>query len=212
MTFDKVREMPREVPKIELIKALESLNLPDDIVVTSASAIKVDTVKKVLKDLFPNRHFNVLGVKASSEINEQPVGIEETELGAKNRITSAEKLAEKSNEPRAFVSVENGIFKINNTQYEDKAVVVIKFPDGQIISSISPRGVIFPAEAVETTLKKEGGFKDHTVGSTIAEMFANRGIEINKQDPHSALTNNEFTREDQMISAIEETLKKAAAK
>jgi non-canonical (house-cleaning) NTP pyrophosphatase len=157
--------------RLELIKVLEGLNLPNSIIVTSASAIKIEIVKKAMKILFPKQEFNIVGVKAVSGVNEQPVGKDETELGANNRIASAEGLVEKSTEPRAFISVENGIFKITDKQYEDRAVVVIKLPDGQVYSATSPRGVIFPIEAVEVTRSKIGGFKNNTVGSTIAEMF-----------------------------------------
>ncbi|MFA5934539.1 MAG: DUF84 family protein [Candidatus Paceibacterota bacterium] len=191
--------------KQELIKKIEHLNLPDYIIITSASSIKVETVKKTFKQLFPNREFNIIGVKANSSINEQPVG-DETKQGALNRIIDAERIKKEEGyiTPSTFISIENGIFKTNDGKYEDKAVVVIKLSNGQIFSEISSRGVIFPTEAVEATIRKEGGFKDHTVGSTIAEIFAEKGIIINKQDPHSALTSGEFSREDQITSTIEE--------
>jgi len=209
MGFEKESAAENNKNKIELTKALERLNLPDNIVVTSASAIKVDTVKKALKGLFPKREFIVTGVKASSDVSEQPVG-EEAEVGAKNRIVDAERIEGDTSTSRAFISIENGIFK-TDAQYEDRAVVVIKLPDGRIVSEVSPRGVPFPPEAIEATLKKEGGFKNHTVGSTIAEMLEERGLKIDKQDPHSALTDGKFTREEQIISAIRKTLEKAAS-
>jgi len=190
----------------ELIKALEALALPKSIIVTSASLIKVDTVKKVMGVLFPNREFDITGVKAKSGINEQPVG-EETELGAKNRISDAEQITG-FDEPHVFISVENGIFPTNNNEYEDKAVIVIKLPDGRTFSEISAQGVIFPVEAIEATKEKVGGFKDNTVGGTIAEIFDKRGIKIDKQDPHSALTNNTITRRDQITNTIEDVFRK----
>jgi len=211
MTFDKPQETPKNNAKLELMKTLENLNLPNSIIVTSASAIKVETVKKVFKTLFPDREFDVVGVKTKSGVNEQPVG-EETELGANNRIADAENIVGLNEVPHAFVSIENGIFKISNNRYEDKAVVTIKLPNGQTFSETSTRGVEFPEEVVQATLQKEGGFAKNTVGSTIAEEFAGKGVTINKQDPHSALTNGEFSREDQIISTLEEVLKKAAAK
>ena len=195
--------------KHELIKSLENLDLPNSIIVTSASSIKVETVKKVFKRMFPDREFNIVGVKASSGVNEQPLG-DETERGARNRITDAERIKKEDNFiiPSVFISIENGIFKNNDDKYEDKAVVVLKLPDGQVFSQVSSQGVVFPNDAVEKTLEKEGGFKDNTIGSTIAEIFAEKGITINKQDPHSALTNSEFTREDQITNTLENVLKK----
>ncbi|MDO8514354.1 MAG: DUF84 family protein [bacterium] len=190
--------------------SFEGLQLPDSIIVTSASAIKVGTVKKVLLELFPKRNFNVVGVKAQSGINEQPVG-DEAEQGARNRIQSAEGLVgTEAKGPHAFVSVESGIFDDGNGGWEDKAVAAIKLPNGRVCVSVSPRGVQFPTEAVEAARAKDGGFKENTVGSVIAEMYAARGIKIDKQDPQSALTNGEFPREQQMMSAIKGALSEAA--
>lgn len=197
-----------DLPTPEKIKPLESSRLPDSIIVTSASSIKVETIKEVLRALFPDRNFDVVGVKAKSTVNEQPVG-DETELGARNRIVDAEHIVQDLNTPHAFISIENGIFKINEDEYEDKAVVVIKFPDGEIFSKISSRGVLFPKDAVKKTLEKPGGFKDHTVGYTIAEIFAERDIEVDRQDPHKTLTNSEFTRRDQITGTIKDILQEA---
>jgi len=192
--------------------AIERLDLPNHIVVTSTSAIKTGAVKKILSELFPTRNFEIIGVKADSGISEQPVN-EETEQGAKNRIRSAESLStiSKLQKGSAFVSIENGIFSNENGEWEDKAVAVIKLPEGKMSSALSPKGVLFPVEAIEATRAKEGGFQKNTVGSVIAEMYATRGIQIDKQDPHSALTEGNFTREEQMISAVREALLKLAS-
>jgi non-canonical (house-cleaning) NTP pyrophosphatase len=188
--------------------AAESLVLPDSVIVTSASLIKVETVKKVLAELFPDRQFDVVGVKAKSMVNEQPVG-DETELGARNRIEDAEQIVQDTDTPHVYISVENGIFKISEDKYEDKAIVVIKFPNGKIFSKISSRGVLFPIDAIKKTMEKPGGFKDHTVGSTLAEIFTKQGIEMDKQDPHKTLTDSKFTRRDQITSTLKETLRDA---
>jgi len=189
--------------------SFEGLQLPDSIIVTSASAIKINTVQKALQRFFPGRTFNVIGVKASSGINEQPVG-GEAEQGARNRIESAHSMvpAELTSVEKAFVSIESGIFETPAGTWEDKAVAVIQLPSESYLSGMSPRGVEFPQEAVDTARAKEGGFGKNTVGSVIAEMYAARGITIDKQDPQSALTNGTFTREEQLISAIREALLK----
>ncbi len=196
--------------KQELKERLKNLSLPDYIIVTSQSAIKINAVKKFLAEFFPDKDLNVISVKAASGVNEQPVG-EETELGAKNRIIDAEKiLKERSdNLPALFISIENGIFKNKNGEYEDRAVAVIKFSSGEAYSSISSLRVLFPNESVEETLRKEGGFKDNTVGTTLAETLAAKGIKIDKQDPQSFLTDNRITREVQIIEALEKAFEKA---
>lgn len=194
-----------------LRNSFEGLELPDSIIVTSASAIKINTVQKALQRFFPGRTFNVIGVKASSGINEQPVG-NEAEQGARNRIESAHSIVpvELTSVEKAFVSIESGIFETPAGAWEDKAVAVIQLPNESAFSGISPRGVEFPVEAVNAARAKEGGFEKNTVGSVIAEMYAAQGVTIDKQDPQSALTGGSFTREEQMISAIREALLRAA--
>lgn len=203
-------ERPRSNPAEQGFSSLEKLKLPDTIVVSSGSAIKIETVRKTLMGLFPGRTFTVLGVKAASGINEQPVG-EETERGAHNRLAHAQELfnTEHAGTQAAYMSIENGIFEVAPGEWEDRAVVVISLPDGRTFSATSV-GVPFPSDAVETTRALEGGFEKHTVGSVIAEQFAARGVSINKQDPQTALTNGAMTREMQMSRAIEDALLAAA--
>ena len=182
-------------------KEIANLNLPVDVVVTSGSEIKANAVMEALHVLIPDREFSFHQISVDSEINEQPLG-DETERGARNRIKNAgAKWAKETTKPALFISIENGLFeeKIGgDIKWIDKAVVMIKLPDGRTVSFISG-GVIFPSEAVEATLaKSDSGFKNNTVGTTLLEM----GIAKNKQDPQSDLTNGAFTRNQQMVGAI----------
>ncbi|HCQ31407.1 TPA: hypothetical protein DIU27_03445 [Candidatus Collierbacteria bacterium] len=182
-------------------KELDGLNLPPDIVVASGSEIKVNAVKEALRFLFPGREFRFRAISVSSEINEQPVG-NETITGAENRLKNAEaKWTDEAPKSALFISIENGLFeeKIRgDTRWVDKAVVVIKLPDGRMASFVSG-GVIFPKEAVEaTSAKSNAGFKSNIVGTTLVEM----GFVKNKQDPQSDLTRGAFTRNQQMVGAI----------
>jgi len=184
-------------------KEMERLNAPTDVVVSSGSEIKINAVREALKVLMPKREFSVHGIAASSEINEQPVG-EETEKGAKNRLRNAEKEWKRDHtETAMFVSIENGLFEEHlgdEKRWTDKSVVVIKTADGKEYSFVSG-GVIFPEDAVMATMAKGEngtGFVTDTVGKTLLEM----GKVINKQDPHSDLTNGAFTRNQQMTGAI----------
>ncbi len=188
----------------------EGLKLPQTIVVTSGSEIKIDTVRGALAELFPGRSFMVKGIKADSGVNEQPVG-KEAEEGARNRIRHAVDTLKKD-EPTtegAFISVESGIFQVDDNEWEDRAVVVIELPDGRTFRGES-KGVKFPTEAVEEARSREGGFKNHTVGSIIAEQFNAKGIFADKQDPQTALTGGTFTRKQQMLGAITAAFLKAA--
>ena len=210
-TYGTMSDAARPAPRIDETDAslLEKLRLPETIVVTSGSAIKITAVEKALQQLFPNRAFVVKGIKAASGINEQPVG-EETEQGARNRIEDAKNIFSKD-EPHTeavFVSIENGIFQ-NGDAWDDRAVAVIALPDGASFGSVS-EGVRFPAEDVREAMAREGGFEKHTVGSVIADRFAAEGVAIDKQDPQSALTKGAFTREQQIIGAIADAFVKAA--
>ncbi|HYD93641.1 MAG TPA: DUF84 family protein [Candidatus Paceibacterota bacterium] len=185
----------------------ERFELPSSIVVTSGSAIKINTAAKALSNLFPNRTFNVSGVKVPSGVDEQPVG-DMTEQGALNRLANARAgQDEVARAETAVVSIENGIFETADG-WEDRAIAVIQLPNGKPIAHIS-RGVSFPTEAVEEARRR--GFKEHTVGSVLVEQYAKQGITIDKQDPHTTLTNGQFTREAQMIEALQGALAKAAS-
>ncbi len=183
----------------------ERFELPSAIIVTSGSAIKINTVAKALAALFPNHPFNVSGVKVASGVDEQPVGAM-TEQGALNRLANARaEQDESARSETAVISIENGIFETPDG-WEDRAIAVIQLPNGKPIAHMS-RGVPFPTEAVEEARKR--GFAEHTVGSVLVEHYAQKGIALDKQDPHTTLTNGEFTREAQMIEALTGALAKA---
>jgi non-canonical (house-cleaning) NTP pyrophosphatase len=173
----------------------EKLNFPTSVVVTSGSAIKINAVEKALAQLIPNRRFEVRGKKVSSGSDEQPVG-PDTEKGARIRAQNARSdQSEQEKKESAVLSLENGIFA-EEGGWEDKCVAVLELPDGGSFSFES-FGVPFPTDAVEEARNREGGFKEHTVGSVIAERFGG-----DKQDPHSTLTKGAVTREAQLIDAV----------
>lgn len=203
----------------EYVKALDKLDISGTIVVASSSAIKIKGVEKAVLELFPRKTFKVIGVqKADSEIIEQPIN-DETEIGAKNRLKNAKLEIELTNPELhpTFVSIENGLFqetdpKTNQPigEWQDRAIVVVLLPDGTTAIAISD-GVRFPKSVVEETrLKggKDGGFKKYTVGSQLAE----KGIVKNKQDPHTDLTQGVFTREMQIVSAVQKAFVEATTK
>ncbi len=181
----------------------EKLNLPRTIVVTSGSVIKINAVEKALALLVPGRAFEVRGKKVASGIDEQPVDTD-TEKGARKRAENARsEQSEQEKKESAVLSLENGIFPVSGG-WEDKCVAVLELPDGRSFSFESS-GVVFPLDAVEEAKRREGGFKEHTVGSVIAERYGG-----DKQDPHSTLTNGAVTREMQLIEAIKGVLEKAS--
>ncbi len=196
---------------------LKELSLPESIIITSGSAIKIGAVKKLLAEIFPEKTFLVEGVKASSDVDEQPVR-DMTERGALNRIRNAKDIVAADTEsfppdsPRMFISIENGIFGNSLTGWRDRAVVVIKIGN-ETFMSLSKLNVRYPDEYVKETQALEGGFEKNTVGSVLARRYAEKGIPMNPQDPHTTLTTNTkhpFTREDQILEALTDALLKMA--
>jgi len=80
-------------------------------------------------------------------------------------------------------------------------------PNGKIYKDASSDGVEFPIDTVLATQQKEGGFAKHTVGETLAQQFEAAGID--KQDPHSFLTQGKFTRRDEINSVLTHVFKSA---
>lgn len=194
--------VPAENPEESPVN-FEKLNLPRTIVVTSGSAIKINGVEKALARFMPGRAFEVRGKKVASGIDEQPVGTD-TEKGARIRAQNARnEQSEQEKKESAVLSLENGIFAVEGG-WEDKCVAVLELPDGRSFSFES-FGVVFPTDAVEEAQRREGGFKNHTVGSVIAERLGG-----DKQDPHATLTRGAVTREMQLIEAIRGVLAKAS--
>ena len=141
------------------------------IVVTSQSEKKLDAVKKAFAHL---EDIEIIGLKCPSGVNEQPFN-EETLQGAHNRMHHAKK---EIPDAGMYISIENGIFT-EGRRFVDKAVVTLMTSKGKQVTSFSD-GVDFPAEYVEMTRKKPGGFKEWTVGKTMAE----NGYVQDHADPH----------------------------
>lgn len=206
-------------------RSFDSLVLPSEIRVPSKSAIKIDVVSGVLEAIRPNMRFNVVGVTAPSEVNEQPVGIEAID-GAMNRLHNG-RLAD-GLVTAAWFCIENGIFAVSEgnsnlvlphrgldietqgidvspeyqpaAEYEDRAVAVLAIPGYGTTAEISiqDEAIIIPRIAVRAAYNDTGSFGIHTAGSKLAEM----GLVRDKQDPHIDLTNGEFSRREQMTRVI----------
>lgn len=82
------------------------------IVVGTTSALKVKAVQAAFEDA------TVIGVKTSSGVPEQPLE-EETEQGAKNRLSEAKRLHPDAD---LYIGIENGIF--NEPYLKNKAKLV----------------------------------------------------------------------------------------
>lgn len=73
-------------------------------VVTSANSAKVEAVKAALTKILAGQvEFTVVGVKADSQVSEQPMTLEETRRGCVNRIENTTEQAD------YFISIESGV-------------------------------------------------------------------------------------------------------
>lgn len=79
-----------------------------EVIVASTSEQKLEPTRIVFRTGLLGRRYeaHVRGVKAASEINEQPIGDAEAEQGARNRLLNAQRLAPDGD---IWVSMENGV-------------------------------------------------------------------------------------------------------
>jgi inosine/xanthosine triphosphatase len=166
------------------------------VLVASTSQHKLGAVERVFKETYSDWEIDMEGVKAPSEINEQPVGHKEMIEGALNRIKNAKKTA-KGKKFDFVVGIENGIFPIEvdgTEKWFDVAWVVIENKEDKQSLAVSA-GVEFPREFIQEARKK--GFKTTTVGSIIAEKTGCDGT-----DPHTFLTSNLASRSKLLEQAL----------
>ena len=162
----------------------------------SESKLKIDAVIEAFKTsdsahLYEGYFFT----DCESEVNEQPYGMEETLLGAENRLRNLKsKLLNKEKDCNILVSIENGVIPVGDIHI-DLAFVIIELKNGTRFVSTSS-GIVFDGRYVEEA--KERGFYTNTVGSVISEQT---GCASN--DPHSFLTSNIFPRKGILRTAIQ---------
>ena len=162
-----------------------------EIVLGSTSQHKIEAVKQACQQL--GLLASVVGVKAASRQNEQPVGLNETYQGAFNRAQGAQ-----AQNPKAVaMGIEGGIFRTNNEKLPltiDLAVIVVLTPDNRRIVTTTP-GVVFPEDCLH--IAQERGFATTTVGSVIAEKLGG-----DPTDPHFTLTKGAVSRTQTLVDGL----------
>jgi len=91
------------------------------IIIASKNPAKINAVENAFSKVFPNETFEYEGVSVPSDIPDQPIGEEETLLGAENRVSNARK----SFEADYWVGLEGGV-AYNKGQLEAFAWMVIQ--------------------------------------------------------------------------------------
>jgi non-canonical (house-cleaning) NTP pyrophosphatase len=168
-----------------------------DIFVASTSIHKIAATEQAATKAYPGVSIAVHGLKASSGINEQPVGNEETLQGACNRLACIRGALQGQTRYDILVAMENGIFPVvldgKQTWWDAGWVVVEDVGGNRGIASTT--AVRLPDEDVR--IAKERGFATTTVGSVIAERSGADGT-----DPHAHLTGGLMKR----VSSLEQAL------
>lgn len=174
------------------------------VLVASTAAAKLVAVERALNAV-------VIGRKTDSFVSEQPVGLEETLAGAKNRLQMMvvnEDLPEGQSSPFTYaVAIENGIVLASTSSstpapsevWIDLAVVCVQNLQTGAQAYSTSCGVQIPSQFVGEWL--EDG-RDGTVGTLIASHQGG-----DKQDPHALLTGGTFPR----ARLLEEAVKVAVA-
>jgi len=171
------------------------------IVIGSESKIKINAVRKAIKAVFENhKAFGIKGINVPSMVCQQPIGWEETYLGARNRAQQAIKL-----DPKATLSIgiENGIFLIPNQMpgaeefWIDQAFVVMFVKKSSKYFLASSAGLRVPTLLAKKVLQI--GQNKTTIGRMIHLTIP----EAPPDDPHSYLTKGKLAREDILAQTLE---------
>ena len=165
------------------------------IAVGSTSVHKTGAVEAACREIF-DEELQVRGFKAASNINEQPMGMDETLLGAENRLKHLVQLAGEIAYD-LYVAMEGGMFQIQTSEglrYMDCGIVIAQ--DADLRRAIANcAGIELPIAAVAEA--SERGFRSTTVGSILAEK-----IGIDGTDVHEALTDTLLDRKSVLAQAL----------
>jgi non-canonical (house-cleaning) NTP pyrophosphatase/adenine/guanine phosphoribosyltransferase-like PRPP-binding protein len=140
-----------------------------------------NTIKmNVVKNAFAEAKAIVIGKTVKSGVPEQPEG-DETLEGAKNRAINTLALTPDAD---IVIGIENGIFKLENGEYIDKAAIycLSKADNYQTPLIFWSDTVALDKTCVE--MARARGFDKYTVGMVMQEQ----GLVTNHKDPHVSLS------------------------
>lgn len=166
-----------------------------NVLVASSSPVKKDAAFRALQHKYENVRVTSHGFP--SGVNDQPVGLCSTLLGAKNRMKGALEYLKNTKTDPTFdytVSVENGILISDDDDVVDLAVVLVRDMKTKRTGLATSAGIRFETALYEQW--KEGG-KKGTVGEHVALKYG-----CSPKDPHTQFTAHEFSRKDLLSHAI----------
>lgn len=128
-----------------------------------------------------------------NKIDEQPVGFEMINEGARRRAFALWKSYPDSYRPKYCFGIENGIVRTFHGNTFDLAVICILNLEGKMKLGTCP-GIIFPETHVD--IAHTIGFDKHTVGSVMAD-----GLGFDPVDPHGSLL-KKYDRTDLLTQGV----------
>lgn len=153
-----------------------------DILIGSKNPIKIQGVTKAFEDVF-SVSINPEEQNIESGISNQPLSIEETITGAKNR---AENLAKNYNNYEYYVGVEAGMYKLCNEHFSITWVYIIN-RSGNIGIGSSTSLMVIPKVY-------KGVFEDQKEMGDVLDALHNRKNMKQSEGYVGIMTNNVYTR------------------
>lgn len=151
------------------------------IIVASKNPTKIQAALQGFQEMFPKEIFEIMGINTPSGVNDQPIGDEETFLGAKNRAYAAQNA-----EPNAdfWVGIEGGNIAQNGEMEVMAWIIVLS---KTTLGKARTAGFFLPKKIV--ALVNEG----YELGHADDIVF---GVDNSKQTTGSAglLTDNVMNR------------------
>lgn len=107
-----------------------------DIYVCSESECKIKSVYKY----YNSKGFNIYSLpNCNSQVNEQPIGIEEIKKGCRNRLLKGLEILQENNFLGFLISIESGIIFDENIPYEVTYIMKMNSKDQQITEKMSEK-------------------------------------------------------------------------
>lgn len=135
----KEEGIKEELKKSRLIVDLTIMK----VLVASKNPVKINSVKIGFNRVFPNTNLVFDGISVPSDINDQPLTVEETYQGAINRINNMQKINTSAD---YYVGIEGGL-EVFNSQYYAFAWVVVKH--GSLVGKARTASFLLPPEIVK---------------------------------------------------------------
>lgn len=113
------------------------------IIIASKNPVKINSVKNGFEKVFGNHDMTFSGINVPSEISDQPMNVDETYLGAQNRIKNAKHIHPKAD---FIVGIEGGL-EVFEGQYYAFAWILIN--NGEIIGKARTGSFMLPPKITE---------------------------------------------------------------